>query len=136
VDIPFTTGSGEPVEDEVLTGSESSSTAVVVAVVKTSGTWAGSDAAGWITCSSPSAWDGDTGHWGTEDEAITGSTAAALTLNGYGHIKKYGVLHATSDLVERDGKRMCRAHYNWYWGPKDRDAQIPQIDESERGEEW
>ncbi len=137
VDLKFNSGSVEPTVGETLTGATSTSTAVVVATVLTSGTWAGSDAAGWVTCSSPSAWDGDTGRWGSENEAITGSVSAVFTLSRYGIIKKYGTLHASGDLIERDGRRYCKEHYRWFWRPKDRDDQQTDIKEGgERGSEW
>jgi hypothetical protein len=138
VDLKFTSGSVEPTEDEVITGASSGSTCVFVEVVLLSGSWAGGDAAGWMKCSTPSAWDGDTQRWGTADEILNGATAGNnfATLDDLGEIKKYGHLHPKSELTDRDGKRLCIAHYNWYFGPRDRDAEIIEIREEDRGQEW
>lgn len=131
VDIPFTSGSVEPQEGEVLTGATSGETATVVSVSLSSGSWAGGDAAGWVLCSAPSTWDFDTGHWGTEDEDINGSTGGnnILTVNGYGHIKKYGRLYRKGEIIESEWGNLCTAHYEARTRFKDLDA--VELDDTE-----
>jgi len=138
VDLKFTSGSVAATVGETITGASSASTCVVVSVVLLSGTYAGGDAVGWLKCSAPSAWDFDTQRWGTSGENLNGSTSLNnfATLDGLGEIKKYGHLHPGSALTTRDGKRLCTAHYNWYFGPHDRDAEIIDIREEDRGQEW
>ncbi len=133
VELSFTSGSTLPVEDETLTGATSGATAVVDFVKLTSGSWAGGDAAGVIWCTAPSAFDGDTGHWGTEDEIINGSTAGSncLTLDGYGNKKSFGRYYPESETIERDGVRLCTAHNQARWAFKDKDAQEVDISEEE-----
>ena len=138
VDLKFTSGSVEPTVGETITGATSGHTCVVVAITLLTGTYAGGDAAGWLRCSAPSAWDFDTLRWGSADEALNGGTSGNdfATLDDLGEIKKYGHLHPSSELIEREGKQLCTAHYNWYYGPKDRDDEIIDVREEDRGETW
>jgi hypothetical protein len=131
MEMVFTSGSTLPVEDETLTGATSGATAVVDNVKLISGTWAGGDAAGVIWCTAPSAFDFDTGHWGTSGENINGSTAGSncLTMVLYGNKKSYGRYYPEGETVERDGKILCTAHDQARYSFRDKDEQRIEISE-------
>lgn len=129
VEIPFSSGSVVPTDGETLTGATSGATAVVDNVKLISGTWTGSTAAGIIWCTSPTGIDFDSGHWGTEDEAVTGATTARFNLDGYGHKKTYGRVYSEDDIVERDGVFLCTAHNSARWNFRDKNECVIEISE-------
>lgn len=135
VEIKFNSGSTEPVEDETLTGATSGATCVVDEVNLTGGTWAGGDAEGFILATAPAPIDFDTGHWGSEDEDIGGSTAGnnCLTMDGYGYEKRLGRYYPEDEIVEAsDGYTYCKAHYDFRFGWKEKDEFVMDIDEGDR----
>lgn len=140
VDVKFNTGSVEPTDDELFTGASSEDTGKYLAdsLVLLSGTWAGGDAAGWITLYSATGIDFDTQTWGEDEEVASGASGGTLTLDGAGDVKKYGPLYPESLLTERDGVKMCIPHYHWKYDPEDRDEASREldVDEEDRGEEW
>ena len=119
-EIKFDQGTVEPAEDDTLTGASSGATGVVDEVELVSGTWAGGDAAGFITMTSPTGFDSDN-HWGTDGERATTPAGGSVYLDGDGTIKVYGLLYPESYLIERDGAHYCAPHYRMRFGPKDRD---------------
>jgi hypothetical protein len=68
--LSFDSGSTKPVRGETITGQSSSKTATIGAVIVSSGTWGGGDAAGYMVIDSPS------GAF-TNNELLDGSTAGA-----------------------------------------------------------
>jgi len=133
VDIPYKLGTATPIVGEILTGGTSGATAVVNNIKLVSGSWAGGDAAGTIRATSPSAFDFDTGHWGSEDETVTSATGS-FTLDGYGHKKSYGRYYPEGEIVFEDGKYFCLAHYQARYSFKKKDEIDVNIDEGDRGE--
>jgi len=112
----FTSGSTEPEEDETLTGATSADTGVVTTVKLLKGTWAGGDAVGYVEMKTLTGTD-TLSRWGSEDENVNGSVGGnnILTLDGYGHVKIYGLLYPDSLLVDYDGesyagKKLCVWH--------------------------
>lgn len=136
VELKFDSGSVEPTEGETLTGATSGDTMVVVSTQLLSGTYGGDDATGIVEGSSPTGVDDD-GDWGTDNEAINGSTGGdnMMTANGEGIQKTYGIMYPKSALVKRDGKYLCKAHYDAKYTSRDRDAYRMDLDESIRSEE-
>ena len=137
MELPYKLGGTAPVVGETITGATSGATAVVDNIKLISGAWDGT-AAGILWCTSPSAFDFDTGHWGYVNpttgvgEAITGSTAASFTLDGYGHKKSYGRYYPEDEIVERDGTYLCLAHDQARHSFKDKDEIDANIDEGDR----
>jgi len=131
VDLPYKLGTTTPIVGQTITGATSGATAVVNNIKLVSGSWAGGTAAGTIRGTSPSAFDFDTGHWGTEDEVVTSSTGS-FTLDGYGHKKSYGRYYPEGEVIERDGSYFCLAHYAARYNFKDKDETDATIDEGDR----
>ena len=133
-EVPFTGGKVEPTVGETVTGATSSKTGTVHSWQLDSGTWAGADAAGRITLSSPSSFTDNL--WGTEDEVLNGSTAgtAFATMDGQGFKKVYGVFHPRSELVLEDGGYYCKAHHAFKFKVRRRDENILQVTEDEKNE--
>jgi hypothetical protein len=131
VEIPFSSGSVVPTDGETLTGATSGATAVVDNVKLISGAWDGT-ATGIIWATSPTGIDFDTGHWGTEDEAVTGETTARFNIDGYGHKKSYGRYYSEDDIVERDGVFLCGAHNSARWNFRDLNESVIDIDKGDR----
>ena len=127
-EIKFDQGTVEPAEDEILTGASSGDKGTVEEVELLSGSWAGGDAAGYITMTSPSGIDSD-GHWGTDNEAVTGNAGAAVVLDGEGTHKIYGLLYPEGDMVFADGAYYCRWHHAFRFIPKRRDENKIHINE-------
>jgi len=111
-EIKFDAGVAEISAGETLTGSLSGDTGVVDTVELLSGSWAGGDAAGYVTMSSPTGIDDD-GHWGTDNESLLSSGPGSATLNGEGTKKVYGFTYPQRDLVFDEGKWYCQWHYPW-----------------------
>jgi hypothetical protein len=130
VDIPYKLGTATPTVGQTITGATSGATAVVNNIKLVSGAWSGT-ATGTIRGTSPSAFDFDTGHWGTENEVVTSSTGS-FTLDGYGHKKSYGRYYPEDEIVERDGTYLCLAHNSARWNFKDKNEQNIEIDEGDR----
>ena len=131
MELPYKLGGTAPVVGETITGATSGATAVVDNIKLISGAWDGT-AAGILWCTSPSAFDFDTGHWGTKNEVVTSSTGS-FTLDGYGHKKSYGRYYPEDEIVERDGTYLCLAHNSARWNFKDKNEQNIEIDEGDRG---
>lgn len=74
--LAFTSGSEEPSPGDTLVGATSTETAVVMFVVRTSGTWAGGDAAGWLFLKSVS------GVLQAEDLNISGGSSNVMSIGG------------------------------------------------------
>jgi len=120
VEIRFDSGSVEPTVGETVTGATSGDTGVVVEAVLESGTYAGGDAAGTISMSSPTGFS-DQDLWGTDDEALNGSTSGddMMTLNDNGFRKSVGRLWPEGELIKREGKYYCHEHYRFKFHMKD-----------------
>lgn len=133
--LQYDAGTVEPAVAEVLTGVTSLDTGIVAVVTLESGTWASGDAAGRIYMTSGTGVD-ENNAWGTENEAVTGSVAAALVHNKAWRILD-GRMHPLDNLVYRDGKYYCRAHYDMVFGDEGLDRAGEQFDksESDRGHE-
>ncbi len=133
-EIQFTSGSVAPTVGETLTGATSTDTGVVAVVDLISGSYAGGDAAGYITMTSPTGYDSVQGTVFSDTETVNGSTGGTniLTVNHDGILKQYGTFYAEGDMVEKDGKRYCRWHYQWRY-PKDALLEYPVDVEEERG---
>lgn len=110
----FDAGKSAPTVGETLTGDSSGDTGVVEKVVLEGGSYAGDDAYGTISLTSPSGIDAE-GLWGTDNETLTGTTGgtAFLTLNDNGFEKRIGRLWPKDQLVFRKGKYWCEQHYRW-----------------------
>jgi len=130
--LPYDTGTVAPVEDEVLTGATSLDTGVVESWTVESGSWAGGDAAGRIYMKTATGISNQNA-WGQDNEAVTGSTAAALVANGTGWQILSGRMHPLDHLVHRDGKYYCKAHYDMVFGDEGLDTAGQAIDKSESG---
>ncbi len=137
VDLAFDAGKVEPTADETLTGATSGATGIVENVIKTSGTWAGQDAAGRIEMSSPTGIDAETLQAFTDNELINGSVAGnyCLTADGAGNAKYTGILHPSSVMVEKDGGWYCKWHYKMKYGKEAIDDWVPDLSEGDRGQE-
>jgi len=118
-EIKFDQGTVEPAEDDTLTGPTSGATGVVEEVELLSGSWAGGDAAGYITMTSPTGIDSD-GHWGEDGETATTVAGGSVVLDGDGTKKVYGLLYPEGDSIF-DGAYYCRWHHAFRFGPKRRD---------------
>jgi len=123
--LKFDQGSVEPVEDEVLTGTTSGDTGIVVEVESLiSGSWAGGDAAGYVWMKSATGLDSSERAF-EDDEPVTGSTAAALVADGTGTtIRSGGITHPQHAIVEKDGKYYCAYHYRQKFGDEGTDKRI------------
>ncbi len=133
--LPFDAGTVAPVAAEVLTGVTSGDTGVYSSVTLESGSWAGGDAAGRLYLTSPTGVNDDNA-WGQDNEAVTGSTAAALVANGAGWRILTGRMHPLENLVFKDGQYYCRAHYDMIFDGDGMDRAGEAFDKSEgnRGE--
>lgn len=72
--VAFTSGSEEPVLGDTLVGDSSTETCTFMFAVVTSGTWAGTDAAGWLFAKSVS------GAFQAEDLDISGGTSDVMSI--------------------------------------------------------
>jgi hypothetical protein len=89
-EMPFSTGSIEIVEGNIVVGQTSGATATITRVVLSSGTWAGSTAAGYLYFASFTGTfsAGETLRVGGTPYAVVGATgAAAITLNPNGRVE-------------------------------------------------
>lgn len=125
VEAPFDNGTAEFAKGETVTGATSGDTGIVAEVELVSGSWAGGDAAGYLTLSSPTGLDSD-GHWGEDNETIT-STSGSATLNGKGTKKVQGFSYPQRDMVFADGRWYCRWHYNYRFKRKREDENVITI---------
>jgi hypothetical protein len=132
IHLNFTSGSAEPEEDEVLTGATSGATGVVVEAFLVSGTWAGGDAAGYVTLSSGTGVDSEDKDWGTEDEPVNGSEGGTniLTMSTAWEYTS-GILYPESMIRERDGRYWCLEHYDAKYIPQDRDEIVMDLSDIE-----
>jgi len=130
VDIPYKLGTATPTVGQTITGATSGATAVVNNIKLVSGAWSGT-AAGTIRGTSPSAFDFDTGRWGSHDEIVSSSTGS-FTLDGYGHKKSYGRYYPEGEVVENDGYYLCLAHDQARNSFKDKDEINADMDEGDR----
>jgi hypothetical protein len=133
--LKFDAGSVEPVEDEVLTGTTSGDTAIVVEVESPllSGSWAGGDAAGYVWCRSATGKD-DSERAFDDNDAITGSTAAVLVADGTGTtVRTGGITHPGHAIVYKDGAYYCDYHYRQKFGDEFEDEPL-DLSEDGRGE--
>lgn len=135
-ELKYDAGSSEPVEDEILTGTDSEHTGVVVEVeTPLSGTWAGGDAAGYLTMDTLSGDDFEQGTIFEDDESITGSSGAALTADGDGVVKVWAILWPKRLLTKYEGYWLCPEHAGFRMRPKERDKDRLIITETGRGGE-
>lgn len=135
-ELKYDAGSGEPEEDEVLTGGDSEHTGVVVEVeTPLSGTWAGGDAAGYLTLDTLVGDDDEQGTIFEDDESITGSSSAALTADGTGIVKIWAVMWPKRQLTKWRGHWYCPEHFGFRTRPILRDESKLIITEEERGKE-
>ena len=130
--IPFDTGTSEPAVGEVLTGGSSGFTGTVNEIQLVSGTWVGGDAAGNIGLDPVTGIDSN-GHIGEDNESVTGSISASLTMNGTGTKKTYGIQYPESLMVYNDdeGEWYCKAHYHWKFDRKEFDEIDTDFSEGE-----
>ena len=138
VELPYDSGSVAPTVGETLTGATSTDTGVVVSTSIYSGAVADGDAAGFVELSSPTGVDQDAGTSFQDNELITGSTGGSnmMTVNGDGHLNRYGRLYPESMLVERDGKRYCTPHYIFRYTHIDTDEfEVDVTDDDRESEE-
>lgn len=139
-ELKYTSSGGTtvPVEDETLTGASSGHTGVVVEVeTPLTGTWAGGDAAGYLTVDTLVGDDYEQGTIFEDDEAINGSTAGddCLTADGTGIVKIWAVMYPKRLMVKEEGHWYCLWHHKFRFDPKFRDREKLVITEEERGKE-
>ena len=137
-ELRFDSGSVEPTVGETFTGADSAHTGVVVEVeALLSGTWAGGDAAGYLTLDTLSGDDSEQGTIFEDNEAINGSTAGdnCLTANGDGIVKVWAVMYPKRMLTKFRGFWYCPEHYQFRAWPILRDEETLVIIEDERGKE-
>jgi len=137
VTLTFDSGSGEPTEDETLTGATSAATGVVEEVILLTGSWAGGDAAGYVELSSPTGIDAETMQAFSDNELINGSTAGdnCMTADGDGNVKNTGILHPKGNMVFKNGGWYCKWHYAMKYGDERLDEYRPDLSENNRGQE-
>ena len=125
--LSFDQGSVAPIAGEVLTGGDSTDTGVVAtyksgvgtAVTRTdlhieSGSWAGSDAKGYVmlnSCTGVTETTTDGRSCFQDNEAITGDTAAALVVDDVAIEKVSMIPWPTQMLSKYEGKWYCPYHY-------------------------
>jgi len=130
VELKFKQGSVVPVVGETLTGAASGDKGVVTEVELLSGTWAGGDAAGYITMSGHTGGDKEQRNCFDAEETVTGSTAASLVAADDGIVTTYGRLYPRGERVDDDGLWYCTPHYKFiHWD--EWDDYRPDIDEIE-----
>jgi hypothetical protein len=132
IQVKFNTGSSEPVEDEVIT-TASGDTGIVTdtSITLLSGTWAGGDAAGFLELSSPT---GTTDMlWGVDEEAATGDSGAAFSLDGQGIEKTNGIPIPLSRLAFYKGKWYADVYYEAMARRDGLDEVMVNINENDRG---
>ena len=131
-------GTTAPTVGETFTGATSGDTGVVT-VVQTliSGTWAGGDAAGYITLDSLTGYDGEQLTMFENNEAINGSSAGdnCLTADGEGQVNIDGIFYPRSLLVKLRGKWLCVWHYRFRTKQEHLDEQRIDVSERDRGRE-
>lgn len=111
----FTGGTVAPVEGETLTGGTSHRTGVVDEVFLISGTWAGGDAEGVVTMTSPAGYDSMYLILFTDGETVTGSSGANFVENGDGSVNVSGLQYNRGQIVVYNGKMYCRPHFEYMW---------------------
>jgi hypothetical protein len=127
--VNFDAGTEEPTVGLTLTGAVSGDTGVVEEINLESGTWAGGDAAGRIYLTSASGVN-DSNAWGQDNEALTATTGACVA-NGAGWQILDGRMHPLDNLINRDGKYYCRAHYDMVYGDEGQDEAGRNFDKNE-----
>lgn len=145
--VHFDSGSVAPTADtvsagawsggETVTGATSADTGVVHKVVKTSGTWAGGDAAGILILRSPTGYDDCNLDIFQDNESLNGSVAGSnfATVDHTGTVSTSGRLIPSSDLIEYEGKKYCKAHFPYKYRNKWQNDERPDINENDRGDE-
>jgi hypothetical protein len=131
-------GTTELTVGETLTGADSGHTGVVVEVeTPLSGTWAGGDAAGYLTVDTLVGDDYEQGTIFEDDEAMNGSTAGddCLTADGDGVVKIWAVMWPKRLLTKWRGFWYCPEHAGFRRRPILRDEDKLYIIEDERGKE-
>jgi len=96
-----------------------------------SGTYAGGDAAGYVTLNAATGLDSDS-LWGTAAGAVNGSTGGddMLTMTqAWQYVT--GIKYPQSMITERDGRYYCNEHYNAKFIPQDRDEEIMDLSDAE-----
>ena len=137
-ELRFDSGSTKPTVGETFTGADSSHTGVVVEVeTLLSGTWAGNDAAGYLTLDTLSGDDFEQGTIFEDDENINGDTAGnnCLTANGTGIVKTWAIMYPRRMLTRFRGFWYCPEHYQFRAHPILRDEETLVIIENERGKD-
>ena len=137
-ELKYDSGSVEPQEDETLTGATSGNTGVVTEVEDPiTGTWAGGDAAGYLTVKTPSGYDSEQLTMFEDNELINGSTAGdnCLTCDGEGQIHMNALYYPKRLMTKYEGRWMCVWHYKWKSRLEELDKQRILISEEERGKE-
>ena len=125
--LSFDQGSVAPIAGEVLTGGDSTDTGVVAtyksgvgtAVTRTdlhieSGSWAGSDAKGYVmlnSCTGVTETTTDGRSCFEDNEAVTGDTAAALVVDDVAIEKVSMIPWPEQMLYKYEGKFYCPYHY-------------------------
>jgi hypothetical protein len=131
-------GTTAPVVGETLTGATSGHTGVVVEVEDPlTGSWAGGDAAGYLTMDTLVGDDDEQGTIFDDDENINGSTAGdnCLTANGDGIVKVWAIMYPKRMLTKFRGHWYCPEHYKFRAYPILRDEDKLIVTEEERGTE-
>lgn len=113
--IHFANGRVEPVKGETLTGVTSLRTGVVDEVFLQSGTWAGSDAMGVVTLTSPAGYDPMDLILFTDGEGVSGSLGATFIEYGDGSVNVTGLQYNRGQIVVYNGKMYCRPHFEYMW---------------------
>ena len=131
----FENGSSEPVEGETVTGVESGDTGVVTVVEVMSGSWAGGDAAGYMTLEDLTGENKSDYEIFTAGESLDGSEGGDdfAVVKYDGTLQVHGLLYPDEDLVEYKGKKYCRPHFLYRWGSTFKEEALPDITE-QRGE--
>jgi hypothetical protein len=127
--IQYISGTVEPTVGEVLTSASASGTVLEYQLM--SGTFAGGDAAGQITMTSPAGYDDVLEYCFKDGETVTGSAGAAMTVSGPGALKRYGRLYPEGEMSLIDGRWYCSFHYNLRFPIKYLDEAIIPVDEAE-----
>jgi hypothetical protein len=137
-ELKFDSGSTVPVVGETLTGATSSDTGVVIEIeTLLSGTWAGGDAAGYLTMDTISQDDSEQLSIFTDNENINGSTGGSniLTADGQGNVKIWALMYPKRLTVKYEGQYLCVWHYHYRARMKELDRERLIIREDERGRE-
>ena len=137
-ELKYDSGSTVPIVGETLTGDDLGDTGVVTEVeTPISGTWAGGDAAGFLTLDTITGDDGEQLTMFQDNEAINGSTAGSncLTCDGAGQIHIGGIFYPKRLMQKYEGRWFCVWHARSRMRLRESDKEIINISETERGKE-